>query len=152
HVGDYVATCVIVCAGKPCHDDGYGIGYPLRTPFYVCPRTGMLKKNSRYRDGYHWRLERLIIRFVGSTAALARKDGEWYVINTETFHPPLWTGKGYNPSRPFRHWDALLKQEIYREQATYVYGYPIFAVSARRASKREVRQVVNSYPFTNYVR
>lgn len=64
HLEDYVATCVIVENGRLVRGNGYGVGRPLYSLFYVCPRTGILKKNPNWG---RWRSQRPIsetIRFV----------------------------------------------------------------------------------------
>jgi len=38
------------------------------------------------------------------------------------------------------------------KRAERIYSRPIYAVSARRASKREVRRTINSYPYANLFR
>jgi hypothetical protein len=57
----------------------------------------------------------------------------------------------YDQAIPLYRWDALLKVNLYRGQAIRVYGVPICAVEVRQAGKREVRQVLSSYPRTNVV-
>jgi len=154
HLNDYVATCVIVAGGELRHGDGYSIGRPLRTLFYVCPRSGILKKNRKVRPWYFGRIEKLPTRFLGDGTALVRKDGAWHIIEwrelRDYVHLP-----GQRQSVPARHlpvWDALLKTTIYRDQAERIYSRPVYAVSARRASKREVRRITNSYPYASLVR
>ncbi len=49
HVEDYVALHVVLIDGVPCNGEGgYGYGKPLHRlrwkPWYVCPRTGILKR------------------------------------------------------------------------------------------------------------
>jgi hypothetical protein len=152
HLDDYVATCVIVHDGQLCQGNGNRIGWPLNSLFYVCPRTGILKRNPNYSRWYFGPPEKLTIRFLDPGAALVRKDGVWHIIKTQSFLERVWIRGGYDPATPPQQWDVLLKKNLYREQAVRIYGSPIYAVSARRASKREVRQVVNSYPYPNVVR
>lgn len=153
HLDDYVATRVIVHGGQLCQGNGYRIGEPLRSIFFVCPRTGILTRNPNYGRGFFRQLDKLTIRFLDHGAALVRKRGAWHIITTHAFLGRVWVpGKGYDSAIPLQRWDALMKTNLYREEAVGIYGCPIHAVAARRASKREVRQVVNSYPFTNVVR
>ena len=42
--------------------------------------------------------------------------------------------------------------KLYRDEALRIYGSAVQVISVRRASKREVRRIVNSYPHTNLVR
>jgi hypothetical protein len=153
HLDDYVATCVIVHGGQLCHGNGYGVGRPLRSLFFVCPLTGILKKNPNYRRSYFGQLDNLTIRVLDQGAALVCKDGAWHLITTQTFLERVWIhGKGYDPAAPLQRWDALMNKNLYLEEAVRIYGYPMHAVAARRANKREVRQVVNTYPQTNVAR
>lgn len=154
HVDDYVARCVIVHYGRLCHGDGYSVGRRLRTPFYVCPRTGVLKRTPGMQRR-RWRETRpLPIHYLDSGLALVRRDCVWHVI--EWREMPLRIHVPGSPEpvsavyTPFV--DALLNIRICRDQAEKIYGRPIYAISARRARKREVRAVVNSYPYTNVVR
>jgi hypothetical protein len=120
----------------------------------VCPLTGILKRNRRYRDDWFWReCKQLQIHFLGHGAALVRKDGAWYTITIEKFPERVWVrGIGHAPSVHVQRWDALHKTRMYRDLAIRVYGRPIYAATVRRAAKRDVRQVVNSYPRTNILR
>jgi hypothetical protein len=147
HLNDFVAVRVIVHNGQLCHGDGYGIGTPLRTPYYVCPRSGILKKNkSRRPKVFFRRLEKLRIYFVRGNEALIRHEGAWCWITWQEM--PATT-----PGRTFAlPWDALLKRQLWREESMRIYGRPVHVVSVRRACKREIRQAVNSYPYPNRVR
>jgi hypothetical protein len=153
HVNDYVATQVMIHGGEVCHADGHSIGRPLRTLFYVCPRTGILKKNRNPRCWYFRFPVKLAIHFLGDGSALVRHDGAWHMITIRKFPEHVWIrGIGVAPATNVPHWDTLLKTRLYRDQADRIYGRSIHAVSARRASKREVRRIVNSYPYASLVR
>lgn len=144
HLDDYVAVCVIVVNGELCHGDGYHIGRPLYTEFYVCPRTGILKRNRRPRRWHYHHPAPLTIHFLADCTALVRKDGVWYVIGWRSM-PERVTPPGFHAPVSALHVpykDVLLEAKIYRDQALRFYGRPIYAVSVRRASKREVRQSV----------
>lgn len=145
HVDDYVAVCVVITDGELRHSDGW----PLRTPFYVCPRTGILKKNRKLRRWYFRTLPRLLTRFLDDGTALVRKDGAWYIIEWRELHEQV-----HEPGQrwPGAVWDVLLKTTIFRNDANRIYGRPIYAVSARRAAKKEVRRTINSYPYPSVVR
>jgi hypothetical protein len=153
HLADFVAICVIPERGKLLHGDGYGIGQPLRTPFYVCPRSGILRRNRNRRPHFR-RLYKLPTRFIDGSTALVRKDGAWHLIEwcelPDRLHMP---GRRWPvPADHLFVWDALLRTTIQRAQAEYFYGRPVRAVTARHANKREARRVINSYPYTNLVR
>lgn len=152
HLEDYVARCVIVQGGKLYRGTGYGVGRPLYSLFYVCPRTGILKKNPRPRSRYFERVEKLAIQPLGDRTGLVRRDGVWNVITWEKVPATFWIGGGPISATHVSHWDALLKTKLYREEALRIYGRAIHVVSARRACKREVRRLVNSYPYPNIVR
>ncbi len=95
HLDDYVATRVIVHRGEFCHGNGYSIGRPLHTPFYVCPRTGILKKNPSPRPWRFGRVEKLPIRFLGDDTALVRKDGGWHIVTWREMPDRRWLpGRG----------------------------------------------------------
>ena len=83
---------------------------------------------------------------------MVRRDGTWHVITWENIPAMDWVGGFPVSNAHIAHADALLKTKLYREEALRIYGRAIHVISARRASKREVRRVVNSYPFTNIVR
>jgi hypothetical protein len=137
--------------GRLCRGDGHGIGWP-HSLFYVCPRTGILKNNPRRCRHVGW-VAKLPVRFLGNGAALVRKDGAWYIITAQKFPEYVWVrGIGHAPAIHAQTWDALLKRKLHRAQAVLIYGRPIHAAAARRAGKREVRGIVNSYPLTNRVR
>jgi hypothetical protein len=55
HVFDYVQRHVVVVDGVPCVGEGRGYGEPLARqrfrPFYVCPRTGLLREVRPSRRG-----------------------------------------------------------------------------------------------------
>jgi hypothetical protein len=150
HLNDYVAVCVIVADGKLRHGDGYAIGRPLHTPFYVCPRTGILKKNRKLKR-WHFRVfEKLLTRFLDDGTALVRKDGKWHVIEWRELREQVQEA-GHRWLLHVPAWDALLKTTIYRNDAARIYGRPIYAVSARQAAKQEVRRTINSYPYPSVV-
>jgi hypothetical protein len=143
HVADFVAVNVTIIGGELCHGDRYGVGRPLYTPFYVCPRTGILKKNKRQLprrllcDG-----RRIALRPLGGNSALVRRNGVWLVgawraLPTTELPYQLWP------------WDALCERQLSRRDAEQLYGRAIHVTDVRQASKREIRPVVSSYPNTN---
>lgn len=155
HLDDYVATCVIIHRGELYHASGYGVGRPLNSLFYVCPRTGILKRNPRPRHWFFAPPKKLRVHILDDGSALVRKDGVWHIIEWRTLPSFVWVRGCRHPiSAPQLEsvWDALLQIRVYRDQAERIYGHPIHALTARRATKREVRHVVNSYPYTNVVR
>jgi hypothetical protein len=154
HVEDYVATCVGERGGQLFHGDGHWIGFPLHTRFYVCPRSGILKRNRDYYRRYSSRIRKLPIQFLDHNTAIVRMDGFWYIVAWEQVSDWRCRPEEGRPAVAWYgpQWDALLQKMLYREQAIRVYGRAIRTTAVRRAGKREVRRVVNSYPFTNVVR
>lgn len=145
HVQDYVAVNVLERGDELCHGDGYGVGWPRRTLFYICPRTGVLKKNKRLRARFQ-NLERAApFEPVGHDTALLRGDGRWFTARWQKL-----------PATPFPYeaaaWDALLERDLSRNDAERIFGRPIFIDAVRPATKREIRQISQSYPRTNRVR
>src|SRR5262249_34923788 len=109
HLADFVAIRVIVHHGILCHGDHYGVGRSLYTPFYVCPRTGILRKNPGYRRASFMRIKKLHVRLLQGDTALVRKDRVWYVITFSTV-PDLSQQPGYHshiPRGQLAPWDAL---------------------------------------------
>lgn len=151
HIEDYVGTHVYAENGKLYHASGRAIGRPLYTLFYVCPRSRLLRATPGLRrSAYGDHLERLHIRLLGGGNALIRYEGAWHLVTFDRFPKDAFTwGMGYPVQ--VRHWDALLKVELYRGWAIQRYGQAIHVTSTRRASKREVRRWVNTYPYANRV-
>jgi len=150
HLEDYVAINVLLHQGQLCHGDGYGIGQPLRSLFYVCPQSGILKKN-RLARRWHFRPKpKLRIHFCDDGAGLVRKDGVWLIIEWQTIPKSVKAPGRRDPfAAQVSAWDVLQNANLDRDEAERIYGRPIHAVSVRRANKREIRTVVNSYPHTN---
>ena len=80
HLNDYVATRIVVINGQLCHAASYGIGRPLRSLYYVCPRTGILKKNPSPQQRYFGKLDKLQVHFLDKNTALVRHDAAWHII------------------------------------------------------------------------
>ncbi len=84
HLEDYVATCVIERNGRLYHANGYRTGVPLYSLYYVCPRSGILKKNPSRR---RWLLEKpqeLQVKFIDNRTA-HRLQG-WRVVHDRMGH------------------------------------------------------------------
>src|ERR1051326_863425 len=116
HLEDYVATCVIVVDGVLCHGDGYGIGRALHSLFYVCPRTGVLRKNRRPRAW--WRMERPAqphIRFIDHLTRLIREDGVWYILEFRAVpRPTTPPNEGSTIAKEIKMFDVLLGAHVDR--------------------------------------
>jgi hypothetical protein len=154
HVEDYVTTCVVERGGGLFHSHGYGFVSGLHTRFYVCPCSGILKRNRDYYSRYSSRIRKLPIQFLDHNTAIVHMDGVWYILAWDEVPDWCCLSEG---GRPAAAWygaqrDVLLKKMLHRWDAISVYGRAIRTTAVRRAGKREVRRVVNSYPYTNLVR
>jgi hypothetical protein len=141
HVFDYVATHVVLLEGVPCHGDGRWYGQPIQwgwTAFYVCPRSGLLRqlpRRSRKRrttiveDHKHVRLDaqQVCIQF----------DGAWHLVQVRSFS----LENKWEPLQASTAYDSVLKKYLTIDQARQVYGAPVYGVSSRRLSSREMRQL-----------
>lgn len=151
HLEDYVAIHVVELNGQLFES---GRRYPIYSLFYVCPRTGILKKNSK--SWTRWRFTRsnkFPIRFVDDLTGLIREDGVWYIIEFQVV--PRCRKPPKDPmavAHELKLFDVLLRTKVDRAQANGYYGRPICAVKVRRARKSEAWRIVNSYPHTNLVR
>jgi len=154
HLDDYVATKVIVYYGQLCHGDGYRVGVPIYSLFYVCPRTGILKKNPK---PYRWRHDRKFdVRIwpISKDEALVRFECNWFVVAWKEIKNQVWEpiSRQWYPPVAESQFDVLLKRNLMRDDAIRIYGKPVYAAAARLATKREVRAMASSYPKTNVVR
>jgi hypothetical protein len=146
HVDQYVATHVILIDGVPC-DGGhrYGsYGLPLHQlryrPWYVCPRTGLLrrvKRVSRKRQ-CRPREESLPPYFrVGADLQCRFLDGAWHLVTLKPLPAPDCN------RQHCRERDILLDRpasEITEEEARKRYGAPVFAVAKSRLARRKLKQ------------
>src|SRR5262249_3727124 len=112
----------------------YPVGLPLAQgykPFYVCPRTGLLRAIKRRRtptaktpveripvdEGHEYRLMK----------------GIWYEVTLAPIAPAAWGQR-----------DVVLGTEVGAHSAalaTQTYGANVFAVKRRQLNKREIRQL-----------
>jgi hypothetical protein len=144
HVEDYVATCVLLIDGVPCSGEGgWRYGQPLhlfpRRPWYVCPRTGLLRRvkvASRKKPRgpkqealpkYIWVSETLQCRFL---------DNAWHLVTLKPLPSP------YRPRKLCTGVDILLNVPVERLSAVEArqhYGAEIYAVARRRLARKELR-------------
>jgi hypothetical protein len=145
HVEDYVATHVILTDGVPCNGmGGYGYGKPLHQfrhrPWYVCPRTGLLRRvkvASRKRPrrpkqesppNYIPVSETLQCRFI---------DGAWHLVILSPLPAPYFHRERCTAV------DVLLNLPVFQLtplEARRHYGSEVYTVSHRRLSRKELRQ------------
>ncbi len=142
HIDQYVKTCVIEIDGVPCSGEGgYTYGRPLRdhawTHWYVCPRTGLLRKlpnHRRPRCGVPEPTPPIEFVRVTETVQCRRIDGEWWLVD---LRPLPFEGQrvaGLDPilNRPVMQITACV--------ARLAYGAPVYCASRRRLGRKELRQ------------
>jgi hypothetical protein len=131
HIDDIVVTRVMVVDGELCGASGY----PLRpygwTEFYVCPRTGLLRKIKRPRrqtiePPADW------IK-IDDTRGYRRMSGVWYEVSLS----PL--ARGYA-----EQFDVVLRRRV--DQAdlhlcTLTHQASAWASGRRQLNKREIRRL-----------
>ncbi len=145
HVADYVAVHVVLIDGVLCDGEGgRGYGKPLHElryrPWYICPRTGLLRRVKAPRrkpqrrphkespPGYIPVGDGLQCRFLA---------GAWHLVTLK----PL--------PDPFYHWgrcravDVLLNRPVTAitpAEARRRYGAEVYAVATQRLARKELRQ------------
>jgi hypothetical protein len=141
HVADYVAIHVIEVERVPCFGEGRMYGRPLSewgwTPWYVCPRTGILKRvKTRRRPRIRPPQPKAAPNFVRVSDSLQCRllQGAWHVVSLA----PLPLGETGRVAR-----DVILDRpvsELGPEEARKLYGAPVFATGKRRLTRRELVQ------------
>lgn len=140
HVAEYVVVNVIEVDGVPCSGDG-DYGRPLHSyswrRWYVCPRTGILRRIVAPRSSNKpARAETTTPRYIHVSPSLqCRKiGGAWHLVMLE----PLPILKAHGDER-----DVVLNLSVSQlplALARTTYGANVYAAHARRLSKRELRQ------------
>jgi hypothetical protein len=141
HVADYVATHVIEVDGVPCYGEGRTYGLPLGqigwVQWYVCPRTGILRRlKTRRRSTNRWPKPQAAPGFVRVSDSLQCRliGGAWHLVSLAPLPIP-------GNSRAAR--DVLLDRlvsEIDPLTARKHYGALVFATGTRRLARRELAQ------------
>jgi hypothetical protein len=144
HVEDYVTVNVVLIDGVPCSGEGgRAHGRPLARLYwgrrwYVCPRTGLLRRiegQSRKSRG------RVVVpaapRYVRLDASSQCRniEGSWYVVDLKPLPEP------HRLRDKSHEIDVLLNRRvsaISMEEARAAYGAAVYAVGARRLSRREL--------------
>jgi hypothetical protein len=141
HVQDYVATQVILIDGVPCDGaGGCGYGQPLHyrswKHWYVCPRSGILKR-IKARSRRRKVVEEPAPRYVqlGETAQCRFMNGAWYLVTLKRF-----------PLSPYlsQEQDVVLGRPVKwltSDMVKKAYGAELYAAAKRCLSKRELRQL-----------
>lgn len=144
HVADYVAVHVVLIDGVPCNGEGNLYGIPLRQtrwrPWYVCPRTGLLRRSQPIRQKRPRRPQKeqppRYIR-VSDNLQCRYLDNAWHLVTLK----PLSLYDIYR--QRCRDRDVLLNRPIAQitlAQARQHYGAAVYAVAKRPLARRELRQ------------
>lgn len=137
HVDDYVATHVVSIDGVLFYGHGWYHGRPLHelawVGWYVCPRTGILRRNKAFRR-YKKKAPSQEVSYppvnMGDTLQCRFFGGAWHLVTLEPL--PLMPSHKRVLNRPVT--------EISEEMARKHYGKAVYAVAVRRLSRRELRQ------------
>ncbi len=144
HVMDYVTVNVVLLDGVPCYAGGprgWGrIGMPLHEMwgaklFYVCPRSGLLKKVKRVprrQRRVNPTARQLPSIRVDETHLCRFLDGAWYLVEVQRFPGPADGTQTVH--------DPLMNRSLTREEAVREYGAAVFGVARRLLGKREMKQ------------
>jgi hypothetical protein len=145
HVEDYVTTHVVLIDGVPCNGEGgWNYGTPLHQlryrPWYVCPRTGLLRRikvasRKRPRRPKQENPPRYIS--VSETLQCRFIAGAWYLITLKPLPTPY-----YHRERCTAV-DVLLNLPVAQftpVEARQHYGAEVYAVALRRLPRKELRQ------------
>ena len=141
HVFDYVAVNVVLLDGVPCHGDGRWYGRPLHERwglFYVCPRTGLLRRVKRVARRPAQREGAPCYIRLDETHQCRLMDGAWYLVTVRRF-PNLPPGPIMDATGTAR--DDVLERTLTVLEALRLYGAPVCGVSRRRLGKRKMRQL-----------
>jgi hypothetical protein len=145
HVEDYVTTHVILIDGVPCNGEGgYHYGKPLHQyryrPWYVCPRTGLLRRVKRTsRKRQRQPKQESPPAFIRVSASLQCRffDNAWHLVTLKPLPLPYFNGERCTAV------DVLLNVPALRltaQEARRHYGAEVYAVAVRRLARKELRQ------------
>jgi hypothetical protein len=145
HVADYVATDVILIDGVPCSGQaGYSYGKPLHQfryrPWYVCPRTGLLRRvKATGRKRPRRPKPEGPPQYVPLSKTLQCRilDGSWHLVALQPL-PALPASRERSTAI-----DILLNLPITRIdplEARRYYGAEVYAVAVRRLARKELSQ------------
>jgi hypothetical protein len=148
HVLDYVTVNVVLIAGVPCHAGGgrFGrqlYGVPIRgghthQRFYVCPRTGLLRRVPQDDTKRRRQARRKAVTPqtpaipLDKTRQLHLLDGSWCEVTLRPFDAEL-------PLSPAA--DVLSGNRLTPGQARERYGVLAYAVRVRRLGRDELRHL-----------
>lgn len=144
HVAHYVAVHVLLIDGVPCDGEGgWNYGRPLRTRgarrWYVCPRSGLLRRVPRISRRTPQSPRETPPRYVVVDGVLQCRiiDGAWHLVTLRPLPEPLLSRSGCRPR------DVVLKRSvdaITTDEARQQYGMAVYATSVRRLARRELSQ------------
>jgi hypothetical protein len=145
HVEDYVTTHVLLIDGVLCNGEpGWKYGRPLHEfryrPWYVCPRTGLLRRvkvTSRKRQRRPKQESPPKFISVGKTLQCRFLDGGWHLVTLQPLPNPL------HEWGCIRAVDVLLNRPVAQltpQEARRYYGAEVYAVGVRRLARKELRQ------------
>jgi hypothetical protein len=141
HVDGYVAVHVLLIDGVPCNGTNWGYGKPLhewrQRRWYVCPRTGLLRRVElpRKLNAAARMSEPPAYVKLGDSLQCRFYDNAWHLVTVMPMPDPFYQGQCGAV-------DVLLKRRvkgITREQARQQYGAEVYAVATRRLTRRELR-------------
>lgn len=146
HVDEYVTVHVLLIDGVPCTGEGgRTYGQPLHTvpgrrPWYVCPRTGLLRRvEALPRKQPRYPRPKPKPRYVPVSDTLQCRyfDRAWHLITLQPLPTP------YSQKERCRAVDVLLNRPvagISQLEAERQYGAAVYAVAKRRLGRRELAQ------------
>jgi hypothetical protein len=114
-----------------------------------------LKENAQGQSWKRYLLPKKILMYVLSgDERLVRQDGVWLLARFQTVPKREWCARRRRLLADWetRRWDVLYDRFLTADDAQRIYGQSIHVCEMRLARRKEIRAVVNSYPFTNIVR
>ena len=144
HVDGYVTVDVVEINGVPCcGTSGWRgrYGTPLSELYgrywYVCPRTGILRRIPRRRPVKKAPPEPIRYIPMGKDLQCRRIDGVWHVVTLRPLPQPL-EKRARSADR-----DVVLNRrvaELTDIEACKQFGHPVYAIAKRRLLKKELSQ------------
>lgn len=148
HLKEMVVTHVRLEKGRPIHAAGWAIGQPVQARwrwfhvFYVCPRSGLLKRSPRPKRTPHvhpplisgWLRQPVRLILNGFNEYWVLFNGVWNLAVFEPFPRRAGPADVMAPEE----YDALHQAKITRAQARERYGRAIVVKEVRPATRREV--------------
>jgi hypothetical protein len=147
HLFQYVAVHVVLIDGVPCSGEGGGLGRTYGRPlsarrgwtlFYVCPRTGLLRRVKR--PARRPPDEEVTHRIkVDDTHLYCRIKGDWHIVTVRRLDPEQVERLLRNHYPTIE--DVVLGRRISVSEAIRLYGSPVVGIASRQLGKRELRQL-----------